>query len=61
MKKLVKPNWSKKFKEFYSTPEKEKILNKHLLLVLDENPGAFREEIFSKLEVSLNHRRINES
>ena len=61
MNKLTKPNWCKKFKEYYSTPEKEKILNKHLLLVLNENPGAFREEIFTKLEVSLNHRRINES
>jgi hypothetical protein len=60
MKKLAKPNWCKKFKKYYSTPEKEKILNKHLLLVLAENPGAFREEIFMKLEQSLIKRSINE-
>ena len=58
MKKLVKPNWNKKFKEYSPTPEKEKILNKHLLLVLDENPNAFREEIFMKLEQSLIKRSI---
>ena len=53
MQKLVKTNWRKKFKEYYTTPEKEKVLNKHLLLVMDENPNAFRDEIFRKLEQSL--------
>ena len=28
MQKLVKTNWRKKFKEYYTTPEKEKVLNK---------------------------------
>ena len=58
MQKLVKPNWRKRFKEYYTTPEKEKVLNKHLLLVMDENPNAFRDEIFRKLEQSLIERSI---
>ena len=58
MQKLVKTNWRKKFKEYYTTPEKEMVLNKHLLLVMDENPNAFRDEIFRKLEQSLIERSI---
>ena len=58
MQKLVKPNWRNRFKEYYTTPEKEKVLNKHLLLVMDENPNAFRDEIFRKLEQSLIERSI---
>jgi hypothetical protein len=60
MQKLVKTNWRKKFKEYYTTPEKEKVLNKHLLLVMDENPNAFRDEIFRKLEQSLIERSIKQ-
>ena len=59
MSKEVKTNWRLKFKEYYSTPEKEKMLNKHLRLVVAENPGAFREELFVKLEKSLNSRSID--
>ena len=61
MQKLVKTNWRKKFKEYYTTKEKEKVLNKHLLLVMDENPNAFRDEIFRKLEQSLIERSIKQN
>jgi len=61
MQKLVKTNWRKKFKEYYTTPEKEKVLNKHLLLVMGENPNAFRDEIFRKLEQSLIERSIKQN
>ena len=61
MQKLVKTNWRKKFKEYCTTPEKEKVLNKHLLLVMDENPNAFRDEIFRKLEQSLIERSIKQN
>jgi len=61
MQKLVKTNWRKKFKGYYTTPEKEKVLNKHLLLVMDENPNAFRDEIFRKLEQSLIERSIKQN
>ena len=44
-----------------TTPEKEKVLNKHLLLVMDENPNAFRDEIFRKLEQSLIERSIKQN
>ena len=43
MQKLVKTNWRKKFKEYYTTPEKEKVLNKHLPLVIGKNLNAFRD------------------
>ena len=59
MSKEVKTNWRIKFKSYYATPEKEKLLNKHLRLVYAENPGAFREEIFRKLEHSLNTRSLD--
>ena len=59
MSKEVKTNWRIKFKSYYATPEKEKLLNKHLRLVVAENPGAFREELFVKLEKSLNTRSID--
>tara|TARA_B100000780_G_scaffold123884_1_gene86892 strand:- start:162 stop:344 length:183 start_codon:yes stop_codon:yes gene_type:complete len=59
MSKEVKTNWKIKFKDYYSTPEKEKLLNKHLRLVYAENPTAFKEEIFVKLERSLNTRSID--
>ena len=52
-------NWRIKLKDYYTTPEKEKLLNKHLRLVYAENPDAFREEIFRKLEHSLNTRSLD--
>ena len=56
---MPKINWRIKLKDYYTTPEKEKLLNKHLRLVYAENPGAFREEIFTKLEHSLNTRSLD--
>ena len=59
MSKEVKTNWRIKFKSYYATPEKERLLNKHLRLVVAENPSAFREELFVELEKSLNTRSID--
>mgnify|MGYP003152310117 CR=1 FL=1 len=59
MIKKKKINWKKRLENFHSTPEKEKNLNRHLRKVCEENPSAFREEIFKKLEQSLNTRSIH--
>ena len=57
--KKKKINWKKRLEVFYDTPEGEKNVNRHLRKVYVENPGAFREEIFKKLDQSLLTRSIH--
>ena len=59
MSKEVKINWRLKFKEYYSSAEKERMLNKHLRLVCSEIPGTMRAQLFPLLEKSLKTRSID--
>jgi|TARA_X000001036_G_scaffold289384_1_gene268847 hypothetical protein len=55
----LKKIWEKRFEPWTQSPEKEKVLNQHLRLVVSENPGSRKFDLYEKLYESLTERTIN--